>query len=394
MLKQWILLLLLNFTLSACLNDEDKDSRVQLPNINPNLSTESPEGIWLLHMDIEATESYPLLDNSEAVSHDRYFIRQVVKIEQGENPSEVKQGANCSHSHLPTHTSPAHLNLFSGYSGLSFHVLSESSAYNPNYKFQVTNISNTDLPNQWNLQNNILSPILINNPSLQTGEHTPLICAFGCIGSPFHFPPNKEGIKSGELKLNNNLSISGRLEYRNNTYNSDEFNYFRRMSIKGVKLSDATVFLEAAEIDFQMQLNQADIDEDNSSPLLSCLRTANWQSKLIIKNSEEQKQIRDSHELLTVKFESSAYLQIDNDLLDKEKKVEHDLSLYPNTYTPMGGNQLTNLCSISAPSTCQSAIRFNQEINYKNKNGFSSQTSIVNDDGEVLEANVLFSVKP
>lgn len=394
MLKQWILLLLLSFTLSACLNDEDKDSRVQLPNINPNLSTESPEGIWLLHMDIEATESYPLLDNSEAISHDRYFIRQVVKIEQNENPNEVKLGANCSHSHLPTHTSPAHLNLFSGNSGLSFHVLSESSAYNPNYKFQVTNISNTDLPKQWNLQNNILSPILINNPSLQTGEQTPLICAFGCIGSPFHFSPNKEGIKSGELKLNNNLSISGLLEYRNNTYNSDGFNYFRRMSIKGVKLSDSTVFLEAAEIDFQMQLNQADIDEGNSPHLLSCLRTASWQSQLIIKNSEEQKQIRDSHELLTVKFESSAYLHIDHDLLDKEKKVEHDLSLYPNTYTPMGENQLTNLCSISAPSTCQSAIRFNQEINYKNENGFSSETSIVNDDGEVLEANVLFSVKP
>lgn len=77
MLKQWILLLLLSFSLSACLKDEDKDSRVKLPNINPNLSTESPEGIWLLHMDIEATEKHHINDG-ERTNKDTYFESPLV----------------------------------------------------------------------------------------------------------------------------------------------------------------------------------------------------------------------------------------------------------------------------------------------------------------------------
>ena len=103
MKKQWIALFLLSFTLTACIGnndnnkDSDKDNRVALPDINPNLSTESPEGIWMLHMDIDMNETAIGSFGQKDVD-DSYFIRQLATIQGIADSNKYEINSYCGDS--------------------------------------------------------------------------------------------------------------------------------------------------------------------------------------------------------------------------------------------------------------------------------------------------------
>ena len=406
--KQWIVLFLLSFTLSACIGnndsnkDSDKDNRVALPDINPNLSTESPEGIWMLHMDIEANETYAN-GSYTRTNQDNYFIRQIIKIVKGNNPSEFHLSAACDASYLPTN------NHFSkDFGTLSSEITSTfrelQSAYNlesPNFTYSIFNLTNTDLPTEWNLTGSKLLPILIT-------PNSDSIANFEYIFRPFNFEfpylliMNKSGTKKGELNLIDNRELSGSLRFETFSNEPAIMNYQRDMLITGVKLSDSQKFTSADEINFEMFFNRNEIDISDTSNNLGCLRTAEWQSKVITRENDISEQVIFSKNLATLQFlPSETFSQ--EDTRSPYLKIIHNnnthkslLSLTNPELLGIGSTayDYTNLCLEAESSNCQSAINFDMQLDIKSKNGISAKAYIINHDAEEVRAEFSFSIQP
>jgi len=408
MKKQWIALFLLSFTLTACIGNNDshkasdKDNRVALPDINPNLSTESPEGIWILHMDIEANETYAN-GSYTRTNQDNYFIRQIIKIVKGKNPTEFQFAAACDASYLPTN------NHFSkDFGALSSEITSIfkeiQSAYNlesTNLTYSIFNLTNTDLPTEWNLSGSKLLPIL-DTPNSDN------IANFEYILQPFNFEfpylltMNDTGTKKGELNLIDNRELSGSLRFEAFSNEPAIMNYQRDMLITGVKLSDSQKFTSADEINFEMFFNRSEIDISDTSNNLGCLRTAEWQSKVVTRENDTSEQVIFSKNLATLQFlPSDTFSQ--EDTRSPYLKIIHNnnthkslLSLTNPELLGIGSTayDYTNLCLEAESSNCQSAINFDMQLDIKSKNGISAKAYIINHDAEEVRAEFSFSIQP
>jgi hypothetical protein len=404
MKKQWIALFLLSFTLTACIGNNDshkasdKDNRVALPDINPNLSTESPEGIWILHMDIEANETYAN-GSYTRTNQDNYFIRQIIKIVKGKNPTEFQFAAACDASYLPTnnHFSKDFGALSSETISLLKTLLSIFNLESPNLTFSIFNITNTEIPTEWNLTGSKLLPILVtpNSDNITSLKHTPLF-AF------LNVRTNNTGTKKGELNLIDNRELSGSLRFEAFSNEPAIMNYQRDMLITGVKLSDSQKFTSADEINFEMFFNRSEIDISDTSNNLGCLRTAEWQSKVVTRENDTSEQVIFSKNLATLQFlPSDTFSQ--EDTRSPYLKIMHNnnthkslLSLTNPELLGIGSTayDYTNLCLEAESSNCQSAINFDMQLDIKSKNGISAKAYIINHDAEEVRAEFSFTIQP
>lgn len=394
MFKQWIWVFLLSFSLSACLKDEDKDSRVQLPNINPNLSTESPEGIWLLHMDIEATEKHQINDG-ERTNEDTYFIRQVIRISETENAGEYQLGASCNQSYLPTNNSST-INLTIEDEDLTWIMKQLLDAYglnDPNALYPAANLSNTDLPTLWQLSDNILTPNLVALNSEQVGLLRYLFFQFGIS---LHNPFVQQGSKSGNLNLTNNLALTGRFQFENMKFLSTENDYHRNMSIKGVKISDSTKFSESEEIDFSIHIESPDLNITETSATLDCLRLAEWNSTVTTTTNNSTERASSSKHISTINFSKTGYEN------GYPSEIYFEASINRNTgkqtariINPVPlGISYTNHCEETNYSECESASSFDLQIDSQTTNSLSAKVDLINHIGEAVEAGFSMNIRP
>ena len=406
--KQWIVLFLLSFTLSACIGnndsnkDSDKDNRVALPDINPNLSTESPEGIWMLHMDIEANETYAN-GSYTRTNQDNYFIRQIIKIVKGKNPSEFHFAAVCDASYLPTnnHFSKDFGVLSSEITSTLRELQSAYSLESPNLTYSIFNLTNTDLPTEWNLTGSKLLPILVTPNSDNISNYEYMLRPFN-FEHPYLLIMNNSGTKKGELNLIDNRELSGSLRFETFSNEPAIMNYQRDMLITGVKLSDSQKFTSADEINFEMFFNRNEIDISDTSNNLGCLRTAEWQSKVITRENDTSEQVIFSKNLATLQFlPSETFSQ--EDTRSPYLKIIHNnnthkslLSLTNPELLGIGSTayDYTNLCLEAESSNCQSAINFDMQLDIKSKNGISAKAYIINHDAEEVRAEFSFSIQP
>lgn len=393
-LKQWILLLLLSFSLSACLKDEDKDSRVTLPNINPNLSTESPEGIWLLHMDIEAIEKHHINDG-EKTNEDTYFIRQVIRISETENTGEYQLGASCNQSYLPTNNSLAinHTIEDEDFTWVMRQLLDAYGLNDPNTHYPAANLSNTDLPTLWQLSDNILTPNLVALNPEQVGL---LRYLFFQIGISLHNPLVQQGSKSGSLNLTNNLALSGSLQFENMKFLSTVNDYHRNMSIKGVKISDSTKFTEAEEIDFSIYINSPDVNITETSEFLSCLRIAQWHSIITTTSKNITESLSHSKHLSTIEFSAreNGYGYPDETYFETSKNLYTGKEIVRIISPVPLDTSYTNRCTETNHSECESALSFKLLLESQTKNNLSAEVDIIDHEGKVIEAGFSMRISP
>ena len=394
MLKQWILLLLLSFSLSACLKDEDKDSRVKLPNINPNLSTESPEGIWLLHMDIEATEKHHINDG-ERTNEDTYFIRQVIRISETENTGEYQLGASCNQSYLPINNSLAshHTIEDEDFTWVMRQLLDAYGLSDPNTHYPAINVSNTDLPTLWQLTDNILTPNLV---PLNQNQAWLLQYQLFQTENPYFYPFVKQGSKSGSLNLVNNLSISGSLQLEHMKYLSTENDYHRNMSIKGVKISDSTKFTESEEIDFSIHIKSPNVNITETSEVLNCLRIAQWHSTVTTTSNISADSLFHSKRISTIKFSEiqDRYRYSDETFFEASKNLNTNKETLRIIKPAPLDTSYTNQCPEASYSECNRALSFKLQQESQSQNSLSAKVDIVNHIGEAVEAGFSMRIRP
>jgi hypothetical protein len=389
--KQWILLLLLSFTLSACFKNEDKDSRVQLPNINPNLSTESPEGIWLLHMDIEATEKHQINDG-ERTNEDTYFIRQVIRISETENAGEYQLGASCKQSYLPTNNSLAinHTIEDEDFTWVMKQLLDAYGLSDPNTHYSAINVSSTDLPTLWQLTDNILAPNLV---PLNQDQAWLLQYQLFQTEIPYFYPFVKQGSKSGSLNLTNNLSLAGSLQLKNMKYLSTENDYQRYMSIKGVKISDSTKFTESEEIDFSIHIESPDVNITETSEILDCLRIAEWNSTVTTTSNNSTERLSYSKHFSTIKFSQTGYGYSDETYFEAsinhntDKQIARIINPVPLDIS------YTNQCAETNYSECESALSFSLQLESQATNNLSAEADIISHNGNEVKAGFSMSIQ-
>ena len=394
MLKQWILLLLLSFSLSACLKNEDKDSHVQLPNINPNLSTESPEGIWLFHMDIEATEKHHINDG-ERTNEDTYFIRQVIRISETENTGEYQLGASCKQSDLPTSNSLANEHIIEDedFTWVMKQLLDAYGLNDPNALYPAANLSNTDLPTLWQLSDNILTPNLVALNSEQVGLLRDLFFQFGIS---LHNPLVQQGSKSGNLNLTNNLALTGRLQFENMKFISTVNDYQRNMSIKGVKISDSTKFTDSEEIDFSIHIKSPSVNITDTSEVLNCLRIAQWHSSVTTASNNNTESLFHSKHISTIKFSETPnrYGYSDETYFEASRNLNTDKETLRIIKPVPLDTSYTNRCAETNYSECESASSFDLQIDSQATNSLSAKVDIINHNGDVIKAGFSMSIHP
>lgn len=389
--KQWILLLITSLTLSACLKNEGKDSRVQLPDINSNLSTDSPEGIWLLHMDIEATEKHQINDG-ERTNEDTYFIRQVIRISETEDAGEYQLGASCNQSYLPTNNSLA-INHTIGDEDFTWVMRQLLDAYglnDPNTHYPAANLSNTDLPTLWQLSDNILTPNLVALNPEQVGL---LRYLFFQIGISLHNPLVQQGSKSGSLNLTNNLTLSGSLQFENMKFLSTVNDYHRNMSIKGVKISDSTKFTEVEEIDFSIHIESPDVNITETSETLDCLRIAEWNSTVTTTSNNSTERLSYSKHFSTIKFSQTGYGYSDETYFEASINHNTDKQIARIINPAPLDISYTNQCAETNYNECESALSFSLQLESQTTNNLSAEADIISHNGNEVKAGFSMSIQ-
>ncbi len=366
--KQWILLLLLSFTLSACLKDENKDSRVQLPAINPNLSTESPVGIWLFHMNIDVTENSNSPDKQRDKSN-HYFVRQLVTIKPTEQENVFWPKAGCGRY---------------------------SSDFNINSLMAIDD--DTELPANWKLDNQQFKPF--DNPEMQNYPEMEFLSVFDPYFSWSY-------IESGGLAVNQNLSLSGQLIIEANanyvanedplffTYfylnGYDQVKYSRSLNISAVKLSDSTAFDTAAEITYRLNIQSDLLDITHSDYMPYCLDSREKKSHIVTRRANSSEVEVKQTEAFTLGMEpllpEPDSLVILNTYQNQENGpsvylMNSDWDPYHNTWS----------CNDDTNEDCLPPISFELEQKSNVKNGFSVEAEIIEHDGtEVkIDTGVIF----
>lgn len=365
-LMQWILLLLLSFTLSACLKNEDKDSHVQLPNINPNLSTESPEGVWLFHMNIDVTENSISSDKQrEKSSH--YFVRQLVTIKPTEQENVFWPKAGCGRY---------------------------SSEFNINSLMAVDD--DTELPANWKLDNQQFKPF--DNSEMQNYPEMEALSIFDPYFSWSY-------IENGGLTVNQNLSLSGQLIIEANAnyianedplfFTSfylngyDQVKYSRSLNISAVKLSDSTAFDTAAEITYRLNIQSDLLDISHSEYMPYCLDSREKRSYIVTRRANSSEVEAKQTEAFTLGMES---LLPETDSLVILKTYQ-DYENAPSVHllgSDWDSYHIIQPCYDETSEQCSPPISFELEQRSKDINGFSVEAEIIEHDGTEVKIDTRF----
>jgi len=365
--KQWILLLLLSFTLSACLQD-DKNSSLTLPAINPNLSTESPVGIWLFHMNIDVTEdsSSP---NKQRHKSNHYFIRQLVTIKPTEQDNVFWPKAGCGRY---------------------------SSDYSNNSLMAIED--DTKLPASWKLDNQQFKPI--DNPEMQSHRKMEYLSVFDPAFSWSY-------IEKGGLDVNQNLSLSGQVIIEANAKHEsmddalffiqifmlgyEQIEYSRIMNISAVKLSDSTAFDTAEEITYWLNIQSNSLDITHSEYMPYCLDSRQKRTHIVTHRGNDSEVEAWQAEAFTLGMKPLLPEPDSLVILNTYQNQENGLSVYlmNSDWDPYHN---TRSCNDDTNEDCLPPISFELEQKSNVKNGFSVEAEIIEHDGtEVkIDTGVIF----
>jgi len=365
--KQWILLLLLCFALSACLQD-DKNSSLTLPTINSNLSTESPVGIWLFHMDINVTEDSNSPDKQRELNN-QYFVRQLVTIKPTEQENVFWPKAACGRY---------------------------SSDYSNNSLMAIDD--DTKLPANWKLENQQFKPF--DNPEMQNYPEMELLSVFDPAFSWSH-------IEKGELDVNQNLSLSGQIiieananyEMNNSTLpfipiflsGYKHIKYSRSLNISAVKLSDSTAFDTAEEITYWLNIQSNLLDITHSEYMPYCLDSRQKRTHIVTHRANDSEVEAWQAEAFTLGMKPLLPEPDSLVILNTYQNQENG----PSVYLMNSGRDPyhnTRSCNDDTNEDCLPPISFELEQKSNVKNGFSVEAEIIEHDGtEVkIDTGIIF----
>ena len=249
--KQWILLTITSLTLSACFEEKDKNSGLSLPPINPNLSSESPEGTWLFHTNFSFIENSYDEDKQRELKNE-YFLRQLVTIKQTTNEHEYWIRGGC----------------------YSFSPAGSRSSI-------LTFDDDTRLPSTWFYSDQRMLP----QDEVQDYYDLSNIQLLDEMDPNLHWYQQK----SGALIFNQNRSLTGELIFDNTAiHDYDDINdtnffslillngykkiqQFKKTNIEAVKLSDDTNVKTANELNYYLNIQSDVLDISHDNYELFCL---------------------------------------------------------------------------------------------------------------------------
>lgn len=331
--------------LAACWPLEDNKKKklsseiASLPDINHNLSSESPVGIWML--DIDATTEITNFHNNteiKSIEKSKHKIREFISIKQSDNENYIIH--ECSLHRKPNITMPGWFNSFPS-----------------------------------TLKDNILS-LSIDFPieDLETYQF---------IGLPLS--------SQTTLKFDNNLSLQGSASqlFKNRIFQTDPiFNQVSKdqhhlLQIKGVKVSDETNLFNAAELTTQFTINDMPF-LNSEETAIKCLRIENIATTITHHYSDIPQEITHSSEkLLSANFNDTnrIFLQIPTSGNTKKEtlRIFSNDSIFPNLNIPF---YLPDCEHVSNSCEEVSDVRLSIQKNKSNTLG-SSITAYTSDNNEI-----------
>ena len=375
MKKQWIALFLLSFTLSACIGnndsnkDSDKDNRVALPDINPNLSTESPEGIWMLHMDIDMNETAIGSFGQKDVD-DSYFIRQLATIQGIADSNKYEINSYCG----------------------------DSSDLNSNSAIIATQ-SDSMIPYEWEFSED----------QLRSFSSPP--DNFSRYWKMFYPELLWQSQEEGQLSFKQNLTITGNISHKilvnyepSERYNSDPYviiplsgahdiKYNKIMKISGVKISDSIHIDDAPELAYTLNIQSEDLSISNITSQLFCLKSNEKTSKITTTSSEKNSMETQSIQALNIGINSSP--EEETLYFGVRKYLQADLtSLYLDQPKSNSYHSISTCPKQDLNENCQSPVKFDLTLDSKSKNSFSTKADIVGHDGEEIRTDFSLLIQP
>ena len=378
--KQSILLFLVSL-LAACF-EENKSSGLSLPPINPNLSTESPEGIWLFHTNLSIVENSYKEDRQRELNN-QYFLRQLVTIKQAPNEHEYWIRGGC------------------------YHLLSEESRSSI-----LTFDDNTKLPLTWFYSDQRMLP----EDEVQDYYNLSDIRLLDEMDPNLHWHQQK----SGALMFNKNRSLTGELIFDNTAIHdyddiSDanffsvvllngykKIQQFKKINIEAVKLSDDTNFKTANELKYYLtiQSNILDVNHDNYE--LFCLDARKVKSHTSEFNNGEISKESYNFEALTLGLdktpdeinseENEPYVNNDIFVTSKQSQTDgHSLYLMNSDYNTYHGTQV---CHENSDDDCLENISYDIQQRINQTDLFSVTGEIIEHDGSQVSIQVKVELSP
>lgn len=373
--KQWIALFLLSFTLSACIGnndsnkDSDKDNRVALPDINPNLSTESPEGIWILHMDIDMNET-AIGSFGQRDVDDSYFIRQLVTIKIIADSNKYEINSYCGYLPGPNSNSTI-----------------------------LSTLSDSMIPYEWEFSEDQLHYFSSHDDN------------FSQYWKMFYPELLWQSQEEGQLSFKQNLTIAGNISHKilvnydpSERYNSDPYviiplsgahdiEYNKIMKISGVKISDSIHIDDAPELTYTLNIQSEDLSLSNTTSQLFCLKSNKKISKITTVSSEKNSIETQSIQALNIGINSSP--EEETLYFGVRKYLQADLtSLYLDQPKSNSYHSISTCPKQNLNENCQSPVKFDLTLDSQSKNSFSTKADIVGHDGEEIRADFSFHIRP
>jgi len=365
-LKQWILLIITSLTLSACFEEKDKNSGLRLPPINPSLSTESPEGIWLFHTNLSFIENSYNEDKQRELNN-QYFLRQLVTIKQTPNEHEYWIHGGC----------------------YSFSPEGSRSSI-------MTFDDDTRLPSTWFYSDQRMLP----QDEVQDYYALSYLQLLDEMDPNLHLHQQK----SGALIFNQNLSLTGELIFDNTAihdYNNisdtnafslillngyKKIQQFKKINIEAVKLSDNTNVKTAHELNYYLNIQSDALDIHHNSHELFCLDAREVKSHTSEFNNGETSKASYKFEALTLGLdkipdvitseENEPYVNNDIFVISKQSQTDgHSLYLMDSDHNPY---HRTQVCHEDSEDECLENISYGlqQSIN---------QDDQISVSGEIIE---------
>jgi len=281
-------------------NDKEPSNTSLLPEINTNLSSESPVGIWML--DIDATSEVTLYDENNtditSVEKSDHQIREFITISQLLTGDYIIQ--ECSLTRAPN------VMIANGFlSSLGF-----------------------------TLKSNTLSFLLeISSEDIETLQHI--------ISAPFS--------SQADLILDRNLSLKGSASqrFKSRPINTNDplvpayksYDQTNILDIKGVKISDETNFFQANELTTNFTINGVPF-LDTEETAMECLRIENKKTTVTLQASDTLQEVSYSAEkFISANFNygNRVFLQLDElSTIEKTRLlVFTDNSLFSNPELPI-----------------------------------------------------------
>lgn len=380
--KQWILLIITSFTLSACFEEKDKNSGLGLPPINPNLSSESPEGTWLFHTNLSFIENSYDEDKQRELKNE-YFLRQLVTIKQTTNEHEYWIRGGC----------------------YSFSLEGSRSSI-------LTFDDHTRLPTTWFYSDQRMLP----KDKIQDYYDLSDIQLLDEMDPNLHWYQEK----SGALIFNKNRFLTGELIFDNTAINDyDDINdtnffslilmngykkvqQFKKINIEAVKISDETNLKTASELSYYLNIQSDVLDISDDNYELFCLDARKVKSHTYEFNNGETSQESYNFEALTLGLdkipdeitseENEPYVNNDIIVTSKQSQTDgHSLYLMNSDHDIY---HRTQVCHENSEDGCLENTSYDLQQSINRDEQISVSGEIIEHDGSQVSIQAEINLSP